>query len=142
VDNELRTSLKKITTIIIEEISMVSSELLDFISNMFANLHGNALAFGGTNVIVVGDLAQLPPVNGHLVFRAAVWPLFYPLFLTTPHRQHNDPELYSMLEEIRTDNMSPQTWSKLQQRHSQYLIHSSASALLSTTHIISFRENA
>ncbi|GET00458.1 AAA family ATPase [Rhizophagus clarus] len=121
VDNELRSSLKKITTLIIEEISMVSAELLDFISNMFANLHNNALPFGGLNVIAVGDLAQLPPINGHLVFRAAVWPLFYPLFLTTPHRQHNDPELYSMLKEIRLSNITPETWMKLQNRHSEFL---------------------
>ncbi len=64
---------------------MVSAELLDFISNMFANLHNNiALAFGSVNIIVVGDLAQHPPINGQLVFCAVVWSLFYPLFLRTP----------------------------------------------------------
>ncbi|GES90087.1 Pif1-like helicase domain-containing protein [Rhizophagus clarus] len=142
VDNELRSSLKKITTLIIEEISMVSAELLDFISNMFANLHNNALPFGGLNVIAVDDLAQLPPINGHLVFRAAVWPLFYPLFLTTPHRQHNDPELYSMLEEICLSNIIPETWMKLQNRHSEFLVHTLPDVLLNTTHIVGFRENA
>ncbi|GET03473.1 AAA family ATPase [Rhizophagus clarus] len=142
VDNELRSSLKKITTLIIEEISMVSAELLDFISNMFANLHNNALPFGGLNVIAVGDLAQRPPINGHLVFRAAVWPLFYPLFLTTPHRQHNDPELYFMLEEIRLSNITPETWMKLQNRHSEFLVHTLPDVLLNTTHIVGFRENA
>ncbi|EXX50623.1 PIF1-like helicase domain-containing protein [Rhizophagus irregularis DAOM 181602=DAOM 197198] len=142
VDNELRVSLKRITTIIIEKISMVSADLLDFISNMFTNLHNNDLAFGGINVIVVGDLAQLPSINNHLVFRAAVWPFFYPLFLSTLHRQHNDSELYSMLEEIRMDNMSPETWAKLQQRNSEFLVHASAGPLLNTTHIVGFRENA
>src|SRR6266542_3917678 len=72
-DNELRSFLLKVDTIIIDEVSMVSAELLDFISNLFANLHNNALAFGGINVIVVGNLAQLPPVSGQQVFRAAVW---------------------------------------------------------------------
>ena len=114
IDNELRTSLKKIDTIIIEEISMVSAELLDFISNMFANLHNNALAFGGINVIVVGDLAQLPPINGQPVFRAAVWSLFYPLFLRSSQRQNNDTEFYSMLEEVQSGNISDETWNKLQ----------------------------
>ena len=59
---------------------MVSAELLDYISNLFANLHNNAIAFGGINVIVVGDLFQLPPVSGQPVFRSATWSLFYPLF--------------------------------------------------------------
>ncbi len=62
---------------------MVSAELLDFVSNMFANLNDNALAFGGVNIIVVDDLAQLPPINGQLIFLVAVWSLFYPLFLRT-----------------------------------------------------------
>src|SRR5438067_180239 len=48
-DNELKTRLKKVDTLIIEEISMVSTKLLDFISNLFANLHNNAISFGGIN---------------------------------------------------------------------------------------------
>ena len=93
---------------------MVSAELLDFISNLFANFHSNTLAFGGINVIVVGDLAQLPPITGQPVFRAAVWSLFFPLFLRTPHRQSNDADFYRMLKEIRMGDISVQTWDLLQ----------------------------
>ncbi len=38
--------LKKIDTIIIEEISMISAQLLEFMSNMFATIHNNTKAFG------------------------------------------------------------------------------------------------
>ena len=72
VNTELNTRLKKVETIIIDEISMVSAELLDFISNIFARIHNNALPFGGINVIVVGDLYQLPPVTGQHVFCSAI----------------------------------------------------------------------
>ena len=71
-DNEFKEKLKKIDTIIIEEISMVSAELFEFISNMFATIHNNTIAFGSINIVVVGDLAQLPPVTGSLVFRSSV----------------------------------------------------------------------
>ncbi|CAG8725741.1 9760_t:CDS:2, partial [Rhizophagus irregularis] len=141
-DNELKTRLKKIDTIIIEEVSMVSAELLDFISNVFANLHNNAIAFGGINVIVVGDLAQLPPVSGQQVFRAATWSLFYPLFLRTPQRQNNDNTFYQMLEEIRIDNISTETRNILQQRHSEFLVRSAVETSFNTTHIVGFKENA
>src|SRR5260364_101415 len=57
-NKELKTYLQKIDTIIIEEISIVSAELLDYISNLFASLHNNAIAFSGINVIVVSDLFQ------------------------------------------------------------------------------------
>ena len=40
-NTDLNTRLKKVDTIIIDEISMVSAELLDFISNMFARIHNN-----------------------------------------------------------------------------------------------------
>src|SRR6185437_4860365 len=70
-DNELKTRLQKIDTIIIDEISMVSAELFDFISNLFANLHNNAITFGGINIIVVSDLAQLPPITGQPIFRSS-----------------------------------------------------------------------
>jgi len=94
IDKELRACLIKVTTIIINETSMISAELLEFISNIFANLHNNAIAFGGINVILVGDLYQLPPVTGQLIFHAAVWRLFYSFFLTTPHCQNDDPRFY------------------------------------------------
>ena len=132
--SQTNTRLKKVETIIIDEISMVSAELLDFISNIFARIHNNALPFGGINVIVVGDLYQLLPVTGQHTFCSAVWSLFYPLFLTTPQRQHNDTRFSQMLEEVRTGNISPQTWNMLQQRHSEFISRSTVDTLLNTTH--------
>jgi len=83
-DNEFKSKLKMIDTLIIDEISMTSSQLLEFISNMFAMIHNNTLAFGGINVIVAGDLAQLSPVTGSSVFKSSVWKLFYPFFCINP----------------------------------------------------------
>jgi len=54
---------QKIDTIIVDEISMVRADLLDCI-DIFLRLHGkNRLnAFGGIQMIFIGDLYQLPPV--------------------------------------------------------------------------------
>ena len=121
---------------------MVSAELLNYISNIFANLHNNTLAFSGINIILVRDLAQLPPVTGLSVFHASVWKLFYPLFLKTPQCQNSDEEFYHMLEEIHMGNLSYETWNKLHQRNSQFLIEVLLNTLLNTTHIVGFKENA
>ena len=54
---------KKLQTIIIDEISMVRADLLDCIDE-FLRLYGpdETQAFGGVQMIFVGDLYQLPPV--------------------------------------------------------------------------------
>jgi len=62
-DPALKSTLAQVKTIIIDEVSMVSAQLLSFISDTFAKIQENSFAFGGINVVLVGDLAQLPPVN-------------------------------------------------------------------------------
>lgn len=54
---------KKIDTIVIDEISMVRADLLDCIDT-FLRLNGpqKYLAFGGVQMVFIGDLYQLPPV--------------------------------------------------------------------------------
>lgn len=89
-DYEFFKSLQQIDTIIIDEISMVSAALFSFISDMFSIIKQQTIAFGGLNVIVVGDLAQLPPVTGLQVFKTSEWKLFYPLFLKEPQCQNDD----------------------------------------------------
>lgn len=54
---------KQIDTIIIDEISMVRADLLDCVDK-FLRLNGKDFtkSFGGTQMILIGDLYQLPPV--------------------------------------------------------------------------------
>ncbi len=57
------TIYKKLTTIVIDEVSMVRADLLDCIDK-FLRLNGpdEKLPFGGVQMIFIGDLYQLPPV--------------------------------------------------------------------------------
>jgi ATP-dependent exoDNAse (exonuclease V) alpha subunit len=58
-----RKLYKNLDTLIIDEISMVRADLLDCIS-VFLKLNGpqEDVPFGGVQIIMVGDLYQLPPV--------------------------------------------------------------------------------
>ena len=60
---EKTTIYKKLTTIVIDEVSMVRADLLDCVDK-FLRLNGPApkLPFGGVQMIFIGDLYQLPPV--------------------------------------------------------------------------------
>lgn len=57
------TIYKKLTTIVIDEVSMVRADLLDCIDK-FLHLNGpnEKQPFGGIQMIFIGDLYQLPPV--------------------------------------------------------------------------------
>lgn len=48
--------------IVIDEVSMVRSDLLEMIHKILSTAFGNDLPFGGVKIILVGDLFQLPPV--------------------------------------------------------------------------------
>jgi len=116
-NDDLYTELSKIKFILIDEVSMVSAQLLDFISNTFAQIHHNNIPFGNIPTLLIGDLYQLPPVTGSSVFYAATWQVFQPLFLTQSQRQASDPTFYSLLNEIRVGKISPKSWNTLYERH-------------------------
>ena len=60
----MRRLWKSVTTIIIDEISMVSYQTLNFVHQRLTEIKGTddtEVLFGGLNVIAVGDFFQLPP---------------------------------------------------------------------------------
>ena len=64
----MRTNLKSLKLVIIDEVSMLSNLNLAYIHLRLEELFGGTDWFGSINVMFVGDLLQLPPVNGDPVF--------------------------------------------------------------------------
>ena len=64
----MKTSLRNVKIIVIDEVSMVSSLNLAYIHLRLNELFGGNDWFGSRNMIFVGDLLQLQPVNGSPVF--------------------------------------------------------------------------
>ena len=135
-DEHSNQRLKSIDYIILEEISMVSSELFTFMSKLFQKIHNNSLEFGGVPVLTVGDLAQLPPVEGDPVFYSPLWKSFFPLFLKLSHRQQDDNKFYDILQEIRTGKLSQETINLIKTKVKNY---QPLEDILNTTHIVSHR---
>ena len=65
---KVKTSLRNVKIIIIYEVSMVSSLNLAYIHLRLEELFGGNDWFGSRNMLLVGDLLQLQPVNGSPVF--------------------------------------------------------------------------
>jgi len=85
-DRRLNTLLKQLDTLVIDEISMVRADLLDAVDERCRQARKSDLAFGGMQVIMFGDVFQLPPVvpsslqkhfeivhGGSFFFNALVW---------------------------------------------------------------------
>src|SRR3989344_4586313 len=59
----LAQRLQKTKVLIIDEVSMISGKRLDLVDLILRNIRGKNLPFGGLQLILSGDLFQLPPVS-------------------------------------------------------------------------------
>ncbi|XP_034839859.2 ATP-dependent DNA helicase pif1-like [Maniola hyperantus] len=104
-----RRKWRHIRWLIIDEISMVSYENLRMIHLRLQEFKNNDLIFGGLNVLVFGDIMQLPPVKGSWCFMQPTWCLaeinlwhqFCFCELTINMRQRNDQEFIDLLNHLR-----------------------------------------
>lgn len=60
---EKRLLLRSLDLIVIDEISMVRADLLDAIDNVMRRFRDRTRPFGGVQLLLIGDLQQLPPVE-------------------------------------------------------------------------------
>lgn len=119
-NSKKRAIIRAAKTIIIDEISMVRSDVFAAIDIRLRGLArgGNAnRPFGGKQIILVGDFFQLPPVvktetessyldehlGGGYAFQTKLWTdaKFKSVFLQEVHRQRNDMRFLSILSSIR-----------------------------------------
>ena len=99
--------IKYTQVLIIDEVSMVSSKLLDLTDIICKHIRGSSAPFGGIRVILVGDFFQLPPVKGEFAFKSNVWEAadFAVCYLSEQHRS-NDDVFNDMLSGIRTGHIT------------------------------------
>jgi tetratricopeptide (TPR) repeat protein len=114
--HELIKLIKELELIIIDEISMVRADIIDFIDKILRVYSGNMrVPFGGKQMLFVGDIFQLEPVvtgemkdilrlryNHPYFFCARVFDDFslVPIELRKVYRQ-NDSEFIEMLDRVR-----------------------------------------
>lgn len=62
-NSRLKSRIRKTERLIIDEVSMLSFEVLDIAEEICRKVRASDEAWGGVQVICVGDFAQLPPVS-------------------------------------------------------------------------------
>jgi ATP-dependent DNA helicase PIF1 len=115
---KVREAWRTTNTLIIDEISMMSDELFEKISELGKLIRFNPYKpFGGIQIICLGDFYQLPPINTSFVFESRVWneTIDYAIQLDKIYRQ-DDPVFQKMLNEIRLGIVSDETDTILKSR--------------------------
>lgn len=98
-----------IDILIVDEVSMLSKQLFDFINRLAKTIRKNPLPFGGIQLVFTGDFFQLPPIPDkdhpqEFCFESNDWYDVFPnenhIVLKTMFRQ-NDPLYINILSQIR-----------------------------------------
>lgn len=100
---EIIRKLNSLRLLIIDEVSMISAELLDKIYEYLQRVRKSQLPFGGLQIILCGDMCQLPPVNGEYCFLSKAWAnsKFLCVELIKQMRQETDLYFADMLNKLR-----------------------------------------
>lgn len=108
--------------LIIDEVSMLTAELLDKLNQLAKKLRSNQKPFGGIQVMFVGDFYQLPPVNKTdektiFAFESDAWKeiIHTSIELTIIQRQ-KDKIFQSILTEARFGQLSKESCEILKTR--------------------------
>ena len=108
--------LKALDALVVDEISMISAELFDKISEFLGIIRNRKTKpMGGLQVILCGDMCQLPPVDGDYCFKAKAWDELgiEVIPLTIMVRQDGDEEFQKILLEARFGNCTDKSIEKL-----------------------------
>lgn len=122
---------REIELIIIDEVSMLRADLLDMMDHSLRRVRRNQLPFGGVQLLLVGDLYQLPPVvrddSERILSKFYETPFFFSakalqnvrlitVELTTVYRQQ-DEEFLEILDAVRHADFHELDFEKLNSRY-------------------------
>jgi len=141
--------IRSLDLLIIDEISMVRSDLLDGIDQVLRRYKNRNKVFGGVQVLMIGDLQQLSPVvkpnEWELLRRHYDTPYFFSsnafqksqainIELKHIYRQDNE-EFIAILNEVRNNNLSLKSATVLNNRFQpDFVPNKSEGYITLTTH--------
>ncbi len=122
--------IRSLDLLVIDEISMVRADLLDAVDDALRRYRGHSRPFGGAQLLMIGDLHQLPPVvkpeDWDLLGNYYDTPYFFgsralqqidyiSIELKHIYRQ-SDPEFIGLLNKVRDNCLDQESLRKLNSR--------------------------
>lgn len=117
----LKKRMSETKVLIIDEVSMLDGHILDAVDAITRAFKDSTKPFGGLQVVLSGDLFQLPPVTKSgepfFVFDSTAWKSMglKVCYLEEQHRQ-DDSNLLNILNAIRSDSVDETHFEELSER--------------------------
>ncbi len=119
---DFRMQILSCRVLIIDEISMLHHFRLDIVDKVLKKINENDLPFGGIQVVLCGDLFQLPPITPYgkeiiYINESSIWPdmNIHICYLEEQYRQKDD-DFIRLLNEIRQNEISTKSLELLSSR--------------------------
>lgn len=127
---EKLNTIKSLDLLIIDEISMVRADLLDGVDSVLRRIRRSSHPFGGVQLLLIGDLFQLPPVVKDHEWQMLAPHYSSPYFFTSHalgkkefvtielqriYRQE-DVDFIHLLNEVRSNSLKRESLNKLNTR--------------------------
>ncbi len=126
--------IQSLDLLVIDEISMVRADMLDAVDEVLRRYKNRALPFGGTQLLMIGDLHQLPPVVKEDEWQILSQHYDTPYFFSSRALQQTDPvaielkhiyrqsddQFIRLLNKVRDNQINTEV---LDQLNSRYIPH-------------------
>jgi ATP-dependent exoDNAse (exonuclease V) alpha subunit len=117
-----RARIRRTRALAIDEISMLSSEVLEILNYVFQKIRQNDRPMGGIQILLFGDFLQLPPVNKfgsdfNFCFNSDIWQsLNMRNFVLREIFRQSDEKFIKILNNLRFGNLDEDDVEALESR--------------------------
>ncbi len=140
--------LRELDVLVIDEVSMVRCDILDAIDFVMRTVRRNDQPFGDAQILLFGDMHQLPPVvkepewnilkayySSPYFFDSLVWPQLHAaeIALQTIYRQ-SDARFLTLLSHVRDRTMDEDDYERLRERYNPNFKATEKGYILLSTH--------
>lgn len=117
-DEKYLKLLRNTEILAIDEISMLNAKTFQYLSEVLKGIKQDRRPFGGTQLVLIGDFFQLPPVEGEFCFNSPLWNQLNleVIYLTKVHRQSNE-QLIKALNHIRLGGITQDEYNLFASRN-------------------------
>lgn len=146
--------LRSLDLLIIDEISMVRADVLDAISEVLQRYRGSYEPFGGVQLLMIGDLHQLPPVvkpddwyalrphyDTAYFFGSQMLRQTAPVVIELKHiYRQSDSQFIALLNKVRNNHMDQASIDMLNSRYRPDTSSEISGAITLTSHVSAARK--